>query len=283
MARLVQAVEDFTALDAACRRAAGLVARVTRRREVKNALSGTWLGHPLHPVLSDIPIGAWVMASLLDATTGAQGARAARLLVGAGLAAAVPTAAAGASDWSDTYGATQRVGLVHGVCNGTATALQAVSWVARRRGHHAKGAVLSGAGLGLTLSAAYLGGHLSFVRGVGVNHAAFQEETGTWTDVAAESDLVDEQPLRAVASGIPVVLVRHDGQVSVLSATCTHAGGPLDEGHLEADGCLRCPWHGSTFRLSDGKVLRGPASVAQPCWEVKVEAGRLRVRARTVA
>ena len=155
--------------------------------------------------------------------------------------------------------------------------------MARRRGHHAKGAVFSGMGLGLTLSAAYLGGHLSFVRGVGVNHTAFQEEAGAWTDVAAESDLVDDQPLRAVAGGVPVVLVRYDVQVHALSATCTHAGGPRDEGHLLADGGLRCPWHGSTFRLSDGKVLRGPASVAQPCWDAKAEPGRLHVRARTVA
>ncbi|MFI5797826.1 Rieske 2Fe-2S domain-containing protein [Streptomyces sp. NPDC051677] len=280
MRNFVKQVEDLEALDGACATVAGRVARVTGSRAVKNALSGSWLGHPLHPALSDVPIGAWGIASLMDMVAGAHGARAARGLVGLGLAAAVPTAAAGASDWSDTYGAAQRVGLVHGACNGTATVLQAASWLARRRGRRGAGAMLSGMGLGLTLSAAYLGGHLTYVRGVGVNHTAFQETVTAWTDVAAESDLADELPLRVTADGVPVVLVRHDGRLYALSATCTHAGGPLDEGGLD-DGCLRCPWHGSTFRLADGEVVRGPASVAQPLWDVKVEDGRVHVRSRT--
>jgi nitrite reductase/ring-hydroxylating ferredoxin subunit len=136
-------------------------------------------------------------------------------------------------------------------------------------------------GLSLTLSAAYLGGHLSFVRGVGVNHTAFQETGTDWADVAAESDLADERPLRVLAGTVPVVVVRHAGQLYALSATCTHAGGPLDEGKLVDDGCIRCPWHGSTFRLASGEVVRGPASVAEPRWDVKAEDGRLYVRVRT--
>jgi nitrite reductase/ring-hydroxylating ferredoxin subunit len=280
MRNFVEQVENLKSLDGPCGTVSGAVTRVTGSRAVKNTLSGTWLGHPLHPALSDLPIGAWVMASLLDLTAGEPGARAARLLVGTGLVAAVPTAAAGAADWSDTYGATQRVGLVHGACNATATVLQAGSWLARRRGCRGAGVVLSGVGLGLTLSAAYLGGHLSFVRGAGVNHTAFQEADAAWTDVAAESDLVDERPLRVVAKEVPVVVVRHGGRLYALSATCTHAGGPLDEGRLVDDGCLRCPWHGSVFRLEGGEVVRGPASVPEPAWEVKAEDGRVHVRPR---
>jgi nitrite reductase/ring-hydroxylating ferredoxin subunit/uncharacterized membrane protein len=278
MPNFVEQIEDLEALDGVCATVSGWVARVTGPREVKNVLSGTWLGHPLHPALSDVPIGAWVMATCTDLAAGPYGARAARLLVGVGLVAAVPTAAAGASDWADTYGATRRVGLVHGLCNATATMLQAVSWMARRQGRRGAGVVLSGMGLSLTLSAAYLGGHLSFVRGVGVNHTAFQAPGTAWADVGTESDLADERPLRVVVGGVPVVVVRHAGQLYALSATCTHAGGPLDEGELGDDGRLRCPWHGSTFRLTDGAVVRGPASVPEPRWDVKAEDGRLYVR-----
>ncbi|MFD6025145.1 Rieske 2Fe-2S domain-containing protein [Streptomyces griseoluteus] len=277
--QVIQDIEDRAALDALTGPAAKLVNKVTQPTAVKNALSGTWLGHALHPVLTDVPIGAWSMATVLDLTTGERGAVAARRLVGLGLLAAVPTAASGASDWADTFGGPQRVGLVHGMLNGAATVLQAASWVARLTGRRRAGVVLSGVGLGLTGASAYLGGHLSYVNGVGVNHTAFEEPTGKWTDVAALTALEEDKPLRVDADGVPVVLVRHGGTVSALSATCTHAGGPLDEGKVDADGCLHCPWHGSAFRLSDGEVTRGPATVPQPDWDVKISQERVLVRA----
>ncbi|MDI3387721.1 Rieske 2Fe-2S domain-containing protein [Streptomyces sp. B-S-A8] len=274
---LIRQIEGMEALDGVCHRLSGLVGRVTGAEKVKNALSGTWLGHPLHPVLTDVPIGAYVMASVLDVTAGPAGAGAARRLVGVGLLATVPTAASGASDWSDTYGPERRVGVVHAVCNATASTLQAASLVARRKGRRGVGAVLSGIGLGFTLSSAYLGGHLSLVRGVGVNHTAFQPTVGQWTDVAALSDLGDGKPLRVTAGGVPVVLVRRGETVHALSAVCTHAGGPLDEGEIR-DGCIRCPWHGSEFRLTDGAAVRGPAAVDAPRWDTKVDDGRVQVR-----
>ncbi|MGH9072331.1 MAG: Rieske (2Fe-2S) protein, partial [Acidimicrobiales bacterium] len=132
--------------------------------------------------------------------------------------------------------------------------------------------------LGIMTAAGYLGGHLSFNRGVGVNHTAFEEAVAEWTDVAALAELASDKPVRVVAGGVPVVLVRQGGeQVYALSATCVHAGGPLDEGEV-VDGCLRCPWHASAFRLSDGKVMRGPAPIDQPAWEVRVEGERVQVR-----
>ncbi|MGW5334368.1 Rieske 2Fe-2S domain-containing protein [Streptomyces bauhiniae] len=276
---VIQEIEDRPALDALTGPAAELVSKVTRPTPVKNALSGTWLGHALHPVLTDVPIGAWGMATVLDLTAGEHGAVAARKLVGFGLLAAVPTAASGASDWADTFGGPQRVGLVHGMLNGAATVLQAASWVARLTGRRRAGVVLSGAALGLTGASAYLGGHLSYVNGVGVNHTAFEEPAGTWTDVAALTALEEDKPLRVEADGVPVVLVRHGGTVHALSATCTHSGGPLDEGKVDADGCIHCPWHGSAFRLSDGEVTRGPAAVPQPDWDVKISQERVLVRA----
>lgn len=279
--RIVRRIDAIESLDRMARPLAAQAKRATRPTSVKNALSGTWLGHPLHPMLTDLPIGAWVMAALLDVTGGRGGVRAARRLVGAGVLASLPTAAAGWSDWSDTYGADQRVGLVHAVGNVIAVSLQIGSYLGRRRGHRALGVALSSAALGAVTLTGYLGGHLSYVRGIGVNHTAFEEPVTEWVDVASLEDLApDGQPSRVAAKGIPVMLVRRDEDVLALSATCVHAGGPLDEGKM-LDGSVQCPWHGSVFRLSDGKVLRGPAFVAQPIWQARIEGGRVQVRSVT--
>lgn len=277
--RVTTTIEDTARLDALSEPVSGLVKKATKRASVKNALSGSWLGHQLHPMLTDLPIGAWTAAAVLDLTAGERGSRAAQRLVGLGVLASAPTAAAGASDWADTHGPTQRVGIVHALANSAATVLQVASWLARRNGNHGLGVRLSTLGLCLTFGSAYLGGHLSLVRGVGVNHTAFQEPEANWTDVAAEADLQDDASIRVIAGGVPVALVKQRGRVHALSAVCTHAGGPLDEGTL-VDGCVKCPWHGSEFRLDDGEVKRGPASVAQPVWDVKVEVGRVSVRPR---
>lgn len=274
---LVRQIEDLDQLDQVSRPLADLAGRATRPDAVKNALSGTWLGHQLHPVLTDLPIGAWVMAAALDWTAPRSGAKAARRLVGLGILAAVPAAATGASDWSETYGAEQRVGVVHALANSAALIVQSASWLARRRGRRLTGMALSTAGLGITLGAGYLGGHLSFIRGVGVDHTAFDNAVTDWTDVAALTELAADKPLRVTPGGVPVVLVRHDGEVAALSATCVHAGGPLDEGQV-TEGCIRCPWHASRFVLPGGKVVRGPAASDQPAWEVQVEEGRVYVR-----
>jgi nitrite reductase/ring-hydroxylating ferredoxin subunit/uncharacterized membrane protein len=283
LAHLTQRIAGYQPLDRIGNPAAALVQRATGPTEIKNLLSGTWLGHPLHPMLTDLPIGAWTMASVLDLTTGESGAMAARHLVGLGVLTALPTAAAGASDWSDTYGPEQRIGTVHALANITATLLQAMSWGARRNGQRRTGIALSGAALGLTAGSAYLGGHLTFVRGTGVDHTAFQPAVKKWTDVAAQSDLQMDVPIRVKAKGVPVVLVQRDDTVYALSATCVHAGGPLDEGELVDGNCIRCPWHGSTFELDGGAVVRGPAAMDQPSWEVKIEDGRVLVRSSSSA
>lgn len=275
--QLVRQIEDRVQLDRISRPLADLAGRATRPDAVKNALSGTWVGHQLHPMLTDLPIGAWVMAAALDWTAPRSGAKAARRLIGLGILAAVPAAATGASDWSETYAAEQRVGVVHAIANTAGLLVQSASWVARRRGRRLTGMALSTAGLGITMGAAYLGGHLSFIRGVGVNHTAFDDTVSDWTDVAGVGELATDKPLRVAPGGVPVVLVQHDGEISALSATCVHAGGPLDEGEI-VDDCIRCPWHASRFELVSGKVVRGPASSDQPAWEVRVDGDRVYVR-----
>lgn len=272
-------IESTVALDKLSTPISGLVVKATRPTAVKNALSGTWLGHQLHPVLTDLPIGAWTAAAMLDLTAGKQGARAAQRLVGLGVLASAPTAAAGASDWADTHGPKQRVGLVHALANATASSLQIASWMARRGDNHRLGVRLSMLALGLTVSSAFLGGHLSLVRGVGVNHTAFDEPEGEWSDVAAEAELKEATPVRVTADGVAVMLVKQHGRLQALSAVCTHAGGPLEEGSL-VNGCVKCPWHGSEFRLDDGTVRRGPATVPEPVWDVKVADSRIFVRSR---
>lgn len=275
---VLERIGQAKGLDRIADRVTALVQAVTRPRGIKNVLSGSWLGHQLHPVLTDLPIGAWCAAAVLDLTAGDEGAAAARRLVGAGLLASAPTALAGFADWSDTSGSDKRVGLIHGLSNGVVSVLQATSWFARRRGHRGVGVVLSTTAVGITLVSAYVGGHLSYVRGIGVNHTAFQPEVGEWTDVAADAEIVEGGMTRVHADGVPVLLVRQGGRLQALSAVCTHAGGPLDEGALDADGCVTCPWHGSRFRLEDGAVERGPASVPEPRWDVQVVDGRVRVR-----
>jgi hypothetical protein len=165
------------------------------------------------------------MAAALDWTGGRRASKAARRLVGLGTLASVPAAASGASDWSETYAAEQRVGLVHAVWNVGATVVQTCSWLMHRRGHRFTGMALSAVGLGLTLGAGYLGGHLSFVRGVGVNHTAFDGTVVDWTDVAGAAELTTDKPVRVTAGGEAVMLVRHGDGVHALSATCVHAGG----------------------------------------------------------
>jgi nitrite reductase/ring-hydroxylating ferredoxin subunit len=262
-----------------------LVAAVTKRVQnatqsalVKNALSGTWLGHQLHPLLTDITIGAWLSASAVDFAGSDAASDTARRLTALGNIAALPTMASGLADWSDTYGSDQRVGMVHAIGNTVALGLQMASYRARRRGNRGRGAMLSLAGLGVASASGYLGGHLVFARGVGVNHVAFEYRTSDWTDVAAADALEVDKPLRVDAGGVAVVVVKTEAGLFALSNRCVHAGGPLDEGEL-VDGCLKCPWHASMFRLEDGRATRGPATIAQPVWDVRVEAGRVEVRA----
>ena len=276
----VRRLERLEALDKVAKPLAGAVGRAVQPRVVRNLLSGTDLGEPLHPVLTDLPIGAWVMSALLDTVGGSAAEGAAGLLVTAGVVAAVPTAAAGLNDWSDTAGPQTRVGLVHATLNTTALSLYLASAVARARGRRRGGKALSLAGLGVLMGGAYLGGHLSFGMGVNVNRTAWQQPPHQWTPVLADTDLADGEHRKADADGVPVLLYRTAGTVYALASTCTHMGGPLEEGTI-SDGCVTCPWHGSTFRFADGTIVRGPASTPEPCYQTRIQDGRIEVRALT--
>jgi nitrite reductase/ring-hydroxylating ferredoxin subunit len=275
---LVRRIEGFTALDKVAKPVAGLVGKAVQPRAVRNLLSGTNLGHPAHPMLTDLPIGAWSMSALLDVFGGANAEQAADLLVGAGILSAVPTAATGLNDWSDTIGGERRIGAVHATANVAALSLYVASLIARRSGGRGTGKLLGLAGFGVMVVGAYLGGHLSFAKGVNVNHTFLEHRSHEWTTVLAEAELAEGELRRVSVGEASVLLVRDDGQIHALANTCSHAGGPLDEGEL-ADGCVICPWHASTFRLTDGHIVRGPASIPQPAYQTRVRDGKIEVRA----
>src|SRR5204862_5824540 len=136
---------------------------------LKDFLSGSWLGHPLHPLLTDLPIGAWTSAMVLDLAGGRRGQPAADLLIAAGIAAAIPTAASGFSDWSDLGPRDQRVGIVHAATNLVGVACYTASLSARRKGRRPAAIALSFAGAATLTAGGYLGGHLAYRRGVGVD------------------------------------------------------------------------------------------------------------------
>ncbi|MEO6502044.1 MAG: Rieske 2Fe-2S domain-containing protein [Jatrophihabitantaceae bacterium] len=275
---LVSRIERATVLDPVANRAAALALKpLDASVGLRNALSGTAGGHPLHPVLVVVPIGAWLGASYLDLTGGQHGRAAATKLVGLGIAAAVPAALTGASDWAYVRGAERRVGFVHAVGNYFALGLYTGSWFARRRQRAALGAALAGAGA-LTLGVTgWLGGHLSYARGVGVDTTAFDGASTEWIDVLPEAELLDDQPMLVRDGRIPVLLVRTGGQLYAIADRCTHRGAPLHEGEF-TDGCIVCPWHQSKFRVSDGQVLDGPASRSQQVYEVRTRYGSIQLR-----
>jgi nitrite reductase/ring-hydroxylating ferredoxin subunit/uncharacterized membrane protein len=232
----------------------------------KNAMHGTWLGHPLHPVLTDIPIGAWTTAVVLDASeeiTGDDGyGRAADLAIGLGLLGAVGAALTGLTDWSETDGDAKRLGLVHGLLNLSATTLCASSLALRRAGDRGAGRATGLAGLALAYVASYFGGALVYHDRIGVNHADDIELDRPSPALPAAS-LAEGEKQCVEVNGHDVMVARQHGRVCALAEHCSHLGGPLSQGTLN-DGSIVCPWHGSEFGLADGHVINGPATQAQP-------------------
>jgi len=250
-------------------------------REVKNILHGTWLGHPLHPALTDVPLGAWTAALALDALESISGRRelgaGADAAIAVGLVGAAGAAVTGLTDWSETNGRARKVGMLHGLLNVGATALYTTSLILRRKQKRNAGMGLAMLGYAVSSASAYLGGHLVFGEQIGVNHAAAQEMPKEFVPVLPDIELREGEMKRVDAKGVPVLLVRREGAVCALAHTCSHLGGPLSEGKLEGD-VVQCPWHGSRFNIKDGRVVDGPATFPQPCFEARVREGQIEVR-----
>jgi nitrite reductase/ring-hydroxylating ferredoxin subunit/uncharacterized membrane protein len=276
--KAMKRLEEADALDELADKLASVVSPATRPRLVKNALSGTWLGHRFHPLMVPLPIGFWSGALVFDLIATRRARWAADVLVGSGIAAAVPTAAAGLSDWSDAEPDGRRVGLVHASFNTLALLCYSASLVARLLGRRKAGVGLGLAGAAAISVGGYLGGHLSYVQQVGVEKKRFAGGPKEWTAVLDAAELEEGRPRVVRAEDTEVLLFREGNRLHALWASCTHECGPLAEGRF-ADGCVTCPWHGSTFRLADGKVVRGPAAASQPVYEARVTDGKVEVRA----
>jgi nitrite reductase/ring-hydroxylating ferredoxin subunit/uncharacterized membrane protein len=272
-------VEQAAVLDGPGKAVQHAVNAATRPTPLKNALNGTWLGHPAHPLFTDLPLGAWSAGVTLDWIGGKAGRKAADRLIALGCLAAIPTAATGAAQYSDfNDGPSRRVGLVHAAANVAALGLFTASWLARRRGQRWRGKALGLAGVAAQSAGGWLGGYLAYDLGLGVKRTAFQQPgSSDWADAASLDSLTDGKPHLAHIEGVDVVLVRDGADVRALANTCTHMGGPLHEGSVEGD-CITCPWHGSTFRLHDGSVVRAPAVAGQPRYETRVAGGLVQVR-----
>ncbi|MEZ2388005.1 Rieske (2Fe-2S) protein [bacterium RCC_150] len=133
------------------------------------------------------------------------------------------------------------------------------------------------AGLGLVTFGGFLGGHLTYGQAVNVNKTADRTGPENWTSVLGEEELSDGDQRAVELSGVSVLLHRSGGIVRALDSVCSHMGGPLEEGTIE-NGCITCPLHGSTFRLADGSIVRGPATRPQPVYEVQTREGQIQIR-----
>jgi len=241
-------------------------------RPVKDLLNGTWLGHPLHPAITDVPIGALLVALVLDIAGQTRGAFIAAVIGQLGFVAAFVT---GVADYTDTDGRARSRAAVHGAVMLVAGGLTAASLVARQGGESgsASATVLLAGGVVVMAAGAYVGGDVVFALGNMVSRHAYRGASAKWIRLelagGIEPDALPElAPTKAKLGTNTLALVRVGSTIHAMHDTCAHAGGPLSEGTI-VDGCLQCPWHGSRFRLSDGRAVRGPAIYDQPTYEVR--------------
>ncbi|GIH72645.1 Rieske 2Fe-2S domain-containing protein [Sphaerimonospora thailandensis] len=258
------------------------------QRPVRRFLHGVWFGHPLHPALTDVPIGSWTTALVLDTMGAGKGRReregyqrAARRAVGLGVVGALGAAVTGLTDWQYTHDYARRLGLVHGALNAVALGLYTWSWWERRRERHGRGRLAAMLGYPLVAVSGYLGGGLTFRHLVGADQSEQEADRllqpRDFTPVLRANELQEGTPRRVEACGVGVLLVRSNGQIHALGETCPHLGGPLSQGWLR-DGSIVCPWHGSAFDLETGESQNGPAIAPAPRFQARVRDGRIEVR-----
>ena len=252
-------------------------------RSIKNVMHGTTvLGHPMHPAITDVPIGAWtvgVLADWLFVATGRVPAVAGDLALALGVAAAILAALTGLTDHHETDGHERRMATVHGMTMSTVLVIELVSVGMRlwAPGMRLSAIALATIGWLLAVAGSYVGGHLTFALGTVVNHNAFFGGPMEFVRVGKREDFPEGQMRRVTAEGLPVVIVRREGLLHAMGAVCSHAGGPLEQGKLEGE-VVTCPWHYSRFRFGDGRVVGGPATFDQPPLTVRERGGIVEVK-----
>ena len=248
-------------------------------------LDGVWFEVPLHPVLTDVPIGSWTAAIVFDGLDLVSGRKAMRNAADAslvvGVAGGFVAAAVGLSDWRYLKGGSRRMGMSHALLNSAGLLFNTASLLLRATGRRNAGRLAFFAGYSLNGMGAHLGGELSYKYGLRVNRNAF-EATGPrdYVPILDEAELSGSELRRVEVDGAGVLLSRseEDGRVCAIAATCNHMGGPLEQGDREGDTVV-CPWHKSRFDLCNGKALNGPAVFPQSGYETRVRGGRIEVKA----
>lgn len=250
-------------------------------RNLADVLHGKQIGHPLHPILTDMTIGSWTLGMFFDVlgflTRSPSSRKAADRLITLGTITAVPTALAGITDFSGIKQDSAGHGATHGIINTIALFFFWRSMKNRSRNHHFTGFLYSTLGLGLMTIAAWLGGDLVYNRRVGVSHIPEKPVADDWIAVLPTDELKANKPKRIELDGHPILLYKQGRKISAITAQCSHAGGPLEEGSFR-DGCVQCPWHGSVFNLTDGHVVHGPATFEQPHYQTRVTDGQIEIR-----
>lgn len=273
-------IEDAGILDGPASALDDLARPALSDPDVRTALSGSWFGHPIHPPLTDVVIGSYTSAAILDLLPGRWSQRSADVLLATGLVASAPTVAAGVNDWLDTVGGARRVGVVHAFVNVLATILYLWSFVKRVRGQRFRGVLLGLAGLSTLTVGGTLGGHLAYRRGIGVDENAFEHfGPDEWTAAIDLEELPEGKLTAVTVDGHELAMLRVNGVVYAVANRCSHEGGPLADGHVHLpDRQVSCPWHHSTFSMVDGRVERGPASAPQPAYQTRVREGTVEVK-----
>jgi nitrite reductase/ring-hydroxylating ferredoxin subunit len=250
-------------------------------RDLADLLHGTWLGHPLHSVLTDVVVGAWGIGSFFDLLSLFNRSERAEItadsLVELGNYAALPTILAGLADFSTIPEHAADTGITHATINATAFSLYLASKQERSNGERDRAIALSTLAFSLLMVGAYLGGHMVYDQKVGVNHAAHVSGPQEWTPVMAAEELQAGQPMRVDADGSPVLLYRQGDGVMAIGAVCAHAGGPLEQGQFY-NGKVQCPWHDSVYSLQDGCVVHGPSTYPVPKYDARLRDGQVEVR-----
>lgn len=281
MRALLTKLEQASALDRVGDRLQRVVQATLRPQRVRDLLHGVWLGHPLHPAMVQVPVGAWISAAMVDLLPGQR--RAATTLVGVGTLSALPAAVAGLNDWATLSRDQRRVGLVHAASNVVGLALYTGSLAARINGRHGVGRALGFLGLSAASTGAYLGGHLAYKQGAQVTQSVSELHliSDGWHPLGDFAALPQRQLVTREVDDVSVILYRHGDDVTVMLERCPHQSGPLGQGEVQqVDGhdCVVCPWHGSTFRLNGGEVVHGPSGNDQQVLPSRVVNGVLEAR-----
>ena len=251
---------------------------------LRNALDGTPMELPLHPALTDVPIGSWTATLVFDGLDLATGSKVMRNAADAtltlGIAGGVAAAVTGLSDWRYLSGGSRRMGVAHGLLNTAGLALSIASLALRTKGSRNAGRLTFLTGFSITGAAAHLGGELSYNYGLRVNRNVFEQAgPDEYTQVLEESELSDSGMRRVEVDGVGVLLSRaQGGKICAIAATCNHFSGPLEEGDREGDTVV-CPWHKSRFDLCTGQAIDGPAVFPQSLYHARVRDGNIEVKA----